>query len=271
MIATRAFLQGAAAPLAEFTASSGSLRDAPKVFSASFTQGNYFIYKVKKGDTLSRIALDFGITVQTILNANPEVKGRPLGIGQELYVLPLSGLLYEVKEGETAESIANTFSLSVAQLQEFNRGVNMNRLAPGMTLLIPGATRRPAAAFAASGELPNLDGYFARPAEGFNWGQLHKYNAVDIANVCGTPILAAAEGLVIDASIDDWSSGYGNYVLIEHPTGVRSRYAHLRKTDASIGDYLEQGEVIGEMGESGEATGCHLHFEVEGAKNPLAR
>jgi murein DD-endopeptidase MepM/ murein hydrolase activator NlpD len=109
------------------------------------------------------------------------------------------------------------------------------------------------------------------PAEGFNWGRLHDRNAVDIANTCGTEIHAAAEGLVIDATADSWNFGYGRYLIIEHPNGTKTRYAHLEKLIASIGDYVAQGEVIGAMGQTGEATGCHLHFEVDGAQNPFAR
>ncbi len=90
--------------------------------------------------------------------------------------------------------------------------------------------------------------------------------------------MAAAEGLVVpDPQIpnttDGWNDGYGNFVLIEHPFGndVRTRYAHLEKVLVSIGDYVKQGEVIGLMGETGDASGCHVHFEVYGAQNPFAK
>jgi murein DD-endopeptidase MepM/ murein hydrolase activator NlpD len=116
------------------------------------------------------------------------------------------------------------------------------------------------------------------PAYGYDWGILHHYNAVDIAASCGTPVVAAAEGLVVpDDSfgdgVDGWNGGYGSFVLIEHPfgDGVRTRYAHLGKALVSIGDYVKQGQEIGIMGDTGEATGCHVHFEVYGAQNPFAK
>jgi murein DD-endopeptidase MepM/ murein hydrolase activator NlpD len=127
-------------------------------------------------------------------------------------------------------------------------------------------------------KLPNYNRDFIMPASGYNWGVLHNYNAVDISNSCGTPVVAAADGLVVpDENIPDvpggWNDGYGNFVLIQHSFGnnVTTRYAHLESVSVQIGDYVKQGQVIGLMGETGDATGCHLHFEVIGAKNPFVK
>ncbi len=123
----------------------------------------------------------------------------------------------------------------------------------------------------APSSLRSLKGYFAQPALGWNWGILHDRNAVDIANACGTPVKAAAEGLVLEAHADGWNGGYGKYVVLEHPNGTRTRYAHLQSLSVEIGNYLKQGQALGLMGQTGEATGCHVHFEVEGARNPFAK
>ncbi len=130
-----------------------------------------------------------------------------------------------------------------------------------------------------SAALPNFDANFIMPTKGYNWGILHDHNAVDIANSCGTPVVAAAEGLVVpdpnfpNISSDDWNAGYGNFVLIEHPFGnqVDTRYTHLSTVSVHIGDYVKQGQQIGLMGKTGDATGCHVHFEVLGAHNPFAK
>lgn len=116
--------------------------------------------------------------------------------------------------------------------------------------------------------------YFIIPSAGWNWGGLHDNNAVDIANSCGTPVYAAAEGLIIENASNGWNSGYGAYIKIEHPGGAKTVYAHLGKTTVSEGKYVGQGELIGNIGNTGNThgpTGCHLHFEVRGAKNPLAK
>ena len=122
-----------------------------------------------------------------------------------------------------------------------------------------------------SPEGPDLGDYFAMPAKGFNWGKLHPHNAVDIANDCGTEIRASAEGMVNETSLGLWNGGYGNYILISHPNGTKTRYAHLSKILVSVGQYVKKGELIGRMGETGDATGCHVHFEIIGAANPFAK
>jgi murein DD-endopeptidase MepM/ murein hydrolase activator NlpD len=116
--------------------------------------------------------------------------------------------------------------------------------------------------------------YFIIPTTGWNWGQLHSYNAVDIADNCGTPIYAAAEGLVVESASKGWNNGYGQYIKIEHPNGSETLYSHFEQNVAAAGKYVFQGELIGYMGNTGNThgpTGCHLHFEVRGAKNPLAK
>ena len=118
------------------------------------------------------------------------------------------------------------------------------------------------------------DSYFIIPTTGWNWGILHSYNAVDIANNCGTPIYAAASGLIIESVAKGWNEGYGHYVKIEHLNNTETVYAHLNENIAPGGKYVTQGELIGYMGNTGNThgpTGCHLHFEVHGAKNPLAK
>jgi len=79
---------------------------------------------------------------------------------------------------------------------------------------------------------------------------------------------------VIESVVSGWNGGYGIYVLLEHPNSTRTRYAHLQKVSVSVGDYVSQGDIIGYIGNTGNThgvTGCHVHFEVIGAKNPFAK
>ena len=105
---------------------------------------------------------------------------------------------------------------------------------------------------------------------GWRWGRMHK--GIDIAAPIGTPVVAAAPGVVIKAG---WNSGgYGRLVDIKHPDGTFTRYAHNNRILVHPGQQVEQGEPISEMGSSGRSTGPHLHFEVhpagKGAVNPIA-
>lgn len=105
---------------------------------------------------------------------------------------------------------------------------------------------------------------------GMRWGRMHK--GVDIAAPIGTPVVAAAPGVVVSAG---WNSGgYGNLVEIQHPDGSVTVYAHNNRILVRRGQEVAQGEQISEMGSTGRSTGPHCHFEVHppgrGAVNPIA-
>ncbi|XGV96046.1 MAG: peptidoglycan DD-metalloendopeptidase family protein [Leptolyngbya sp. BL-A-14] len=105
---------------------------------------------------------------------------------------------------------------------------------------------------------------------GWRWGRMHK--GIDIAAPVGTPVFAAAAGVVITAG---WNSGgYGNMVEIQHPDGSVTLYAHNSRLIVREGQQVAQGQQIAEMGSTGYSTGPHSHFEVhlpgQGAVNPMA-
>lgn len=276
-------LNGSASPIAEpaqdVLETQGAMEDPGQPIGPSFDRSGLITYKVQLGDNLSRIASYFGISVQTILDANPGVKANSLKTGEELQILPTSGVVYHAASGDTLASIATAFDVPQDKITQFNQSVNFGTLEPGQPIIIPGGTDVNTNPLASTGNtLPNYDKNFIMPTTGYNWGILHHYNAVDIANSCGTPVVAAAAGIIVpDPSISDtvggWNDGYGNFVLIEHSFGndIETRYAHLEKISVQIGDYVQQGQEIGLMGETGDATGCHVHFEVIGAHNPFAK
>lgn len=105
---------------------------------------------------------------------------------------------------------------------------------------------------------------------GWRWGRMH--NGIDIANAIGTPILAAAAGVVSSAGWDE--GGYGQLIEIEHPDGSMTRYGHNNRILVRPGELVEQGQQISEMGSTGYSTGPHLHFEIhppgQEAVNPMA-
>lgn len=131
---------------------------------------------------------------------------------------------------------------------------------------------------AKSGGRSNPSGNFVVPVRNHVIGGLYAGGTVDFAAACGTPVVAAADGLVVpdENNPDDaggWNGGYGNFVYLEHSfgSGIFTRYAHLSKLLVNVGDYVKQGQTIGLVGKTGDATGCHLHFEVVGAANPFAK
>ncbi|HRH55479.1 MAG TPA: M23 family metallopeptidase, partial [Candidatus Paceibacterota bacterium] len=99
---------------------------------------------------------------------------------------------------------------------------------------------------------------------------IHGWNGVDMSAPSGTPIYAAAGGTVIVSRVGGWNGGYGNYVVIEHAGGVQTLYAHMATDSVSVGETVSRGQNIGTVGNTGQSTGYHLHFEVRGAKNPFS-
>ena len=85
------------------------------------------------------------------------------------------------------------------------------------------------------------------------------HNGIDFRGAIGSPIYAAAKGRV---SFVGWKGGYGKTVEITHSNGLMTRYAHLSRFDAKVGDRVAAGEKIAGMGSTGRSTGSHLHFEV---------
>ena len=92
---------------------------------------------------------------------------------------------------------------------------------------------------------------------GYRWGVLH--GGIDIANSIGTPILAASDGVVIDAGP---TAGYGMWVKLRHADGTVTLYGHVNTTTVNIGERVMAGDQIATMGNRGNSTGPHLHFEV---------
>lgn len=230
-------------------------------------------YKVQKGDTVSEISFKFGISLETLRWANPGLKSF-LSEDQELIILPISGVLYETREDDSLEAIASRHQISPELIKKYNPDYQKIIDSPGNKLVLPYASPVKTIASGGPSNLPVIKNYFSLPARGWNWGELHPQNAVDIADQCGSPAYSSAEGLVVEESGNGyWNQGYGNYILIEHPNGAKTKYAHTQKNLVKVGDYVAKGDKIALVGGTGNTqgkTGCHLHFEVHGAQNPFA-
>lgn len=102
--------------------------------------------------------------------------------------------------------------------------------------------------------------------DAFGWrihpitGKRQFHNGIDIAAPSGTPVKSVASGTV---ELTGWSEGYGRIVIISHGEGYQTKYGHLSRYVVSTGQKVSRGESIGYVGESGNATGPHCHFEVE--------
>lgn len=90
-------------------------------------------------------------------------------------------------------------------------------------------------------------------------GQRAMHEGIDFNAETGTPVVAAADGVVLSAG---WQSDFGNMIEVEHGDGLTTRYAHLSRLNVKAGSLVKRGERIGAVGSTGRSTGSHLHFEV---------
>ena len=237
----------------------GSLGAEPKTIRKEVIE-----YTVEPGNSLWGIAHKFDISLDTICWANDLTKNSIIKQGQKLVILPVSGVLHFVKSGDTLSELAEKYKVKAEEIAEFN-DISAQKIFIGDILIIQGGKKSSSPYIAI---VPLADAYFVFPCIGKITQGLHWHNAIDVANKCGTPIYAAAGGSVQKA-------GYikigGNRVRIIHPNGVVTYYGHLSKILVSPGQNISQGQLIGYMGRTGRATGCHIHFGVTGASNPLAK
>ncbi len=257
----------------------GSIADISSDDGTVPVSGRVSLYVVREGDNLFSIAKLFGVSVNTILWANDVEAANMIKVGQVLVILPVTGVRYTVKAGDTLSSIAKKFKGSEEEISQFN-GLTNGKLTVGQDIIIPDgeAPYSPPAVqtqrFVSGASSPDYSGYYLRPIEGGGRSRgLHGYNAVDLVipggSSCGVPIMAAATGDVMIARSSGWNGGYGRYIVISHLNGTQTLYAHASEIIVTPGWHVVRGQVIGYVGTTGKSTGCHVHFEVRGAKQPF--
>ena len=237
-------------------------------------------YIVQPGDTLSLVAKRFNLSeLNTLLWAN-NLESSKILVGQKLIILPVDGVIHHVKTDETVNEIAKIYKGKIEEVIAFNELSPEGNIYIGDILIVPGGKMPSKPSIIV--QVPIGNSYFIIPTEGKISQGLHWYNAIDIANKCGTPIYAAASGTVLKVKMTSsrarWAySGFGNHLTILHPNGVVTYYGHILYLSNSVspGDEVYQGQKIASMGGqpgtpgAGRSTGCHLHFGVSHAKNPL--
>jgi LysM repeat protein len=240
-------------------------KQVPKVPESS-------IYIVKEGDTLGTIAEQYNIDVDTLQGANLKL-GTNIYPGDQLVILPQKGLVYTADVGDTLWQIAHIYSVDIAVIMAANGKSNEN-LSIGEKIFIPGGKKTKEQERSLRTETPASrasSNRFIWPTQGEvtsgfgrRWGANH--DGLDLANDIGTPIRAARSGRVTYAG---WAKGYGRLVIIAHDQEYITLYGHLSKFIVDNGDYVTTGQNIAYMGNTGNSTGPHLHFEVRKNGTPI--
>jgi murein DD-endopeptidase MepM/ murein hydrolase activator NlpD len=256
-------------------------------------------YTVERGDTLFGLADLYGLKPESILWFNYDVlQDNPSEIapGLVLNIPPVDGMLVTYRAGESLNAIAENASYSTTvtaqdiinwpgnNLDPYETDPDNPNIPDGFQLIIPNGsrllrdwgppaiTRDNAATAAYYG--PGACGAIYEGAVGngtFRWPSVATYlsgydytppthNGIDIAGAEGNAVYATDGGVVVYAG---WSNyGYGNLVVIDHGSGWQSAYAHLNSYAVGCGQSVSQGMVIGGVGNTGNSSGAHLHFEL---------
>jgi len=235
-------------------------------------------YKVKVGDTLVGIATKFGVSMMSVWWANDLKSKTDLHVGETLRIPPVTGLIVKVATTDTLDALAARYGVNSTDILATN-GLDDPNLVVGQVLVIPGAKGKPIptpkppskpAATRTSGggsvRPPTTyhGGSFLWPVVGggnyisqyFHYG----HYGLDIAADYGSKVRAAGAGTVIFAG---WKGNGGGYqVWVAHGSGLYTTYNHMSAVSVGRGQHVARGQQVGRVGQSGNATGPHLHFEV---------
>jgi len=245
-------------------------------------------YEVKSGDILTSVANKFNISVESIKWANDLSDVDRIKPGQNLKILPVSGVAHTVASGDTLDGVAKKYSAQSQAILDFpfNDVPDDFKLKVGQVLIIPEGVPPKAVApkakqaprFIAQGPSTTFTapggGNFVWPTYGAGISQYFSWYhpGIDIPNKSLPAIIASDGGVVTVAGWPD-NFGYGNRVVLDHGNGYQTLYAHLSNIYVTVGQKVSRGQTIGQMGSTGRSTGPHLHFEIRYkgiAVNPLA-
>lgn len=250
----------------------------------------FFRYDIQDGDTVIGIALRFNIDVNYIVwnNIDTLPNADLLRPGQQLRIPSVEGIIHDVLLGETLIEIADIYDADVDEIVAFpaNDLANPDELREGSTILVPGGRvvarlRQPRPtptpqALSSVRPPPTPEPTETTSTFGFVWpasgritswfGPTHPLG-IDVAMPNGTAVRAAAAGQVTFVGGHACCS-YGYYVVIKHDETFTSRYAHFSRFNVTLGEWVEQGEVIGWSGTTGASTGPHLHLEIRRKGEP---
>lgn len=232
-------------------------------------------YTVQPGDTLSTVAKKFGISTSTVKWQN-NLKSDNIGVGDNLEILPVTGIAHKVVHGDTVYTIAKKYNSNAQAIVDFpfNDFANPQTfsLIDGTVLIVPDGVP-PAVAprivrqqYIATGPVSVTAGGFTWPVHGtINQGYAWYHRGTDLGADVGTPVAAASSGRVAEVYTSGYNGGYGTHVIISGDNGYSTLYAHMSGVNVSVGQAVVAGKtIVGWVGMTGRTTGPHLHFEVRG-------
>lgn len=258
-----------------YAAATGGIAELAPVPPPGFSS-----YTLRSGETLSDVSGRFGLSLDALVGANPDISSLDqLPAGLELLIPPSEGLVITLLEHENLLDIVSEYGLDPIVVVRANDFDSPADIRPGKLIFLPGV--EPTRALERLARIREEENRYIWPVHGritshfgrrnLGMGTSSFHSAIDIAAPSGAAVVASRSGTVVAAG---WSNrGYGNLVKLRHPGGAETWYAHNSAVYVSVGDRVKQGETIAAIGSTGLSTGPHLHFELheEGrALDPLS-
>ena len=224
----------------------------------------YTQHIIKKNDTISGLAVSYGLNQGTLLSINKITNARTLQLEQRIRIPNQDGIIYTVQKGDTLSGIASRYDVDVYATKVVNE-LFSDTLHAGTSLFLPGAKLNIEEMQEINGEL------FIRPVSGrltsrygsrldpFGNRRTSFHTGIDIGAPTGTPVRAAMAGTVIATG---YNNTYGYHIIIRHHSGYQTLYGHLSVIRTKKDEQVDAGTRIGDVGSTGMSTGPHLHFTV---------
>ncbi len=218
---------------------------------------------VRTGETLWSISRRFGVHPSTLVHVNDLANPNLLFPGQIVLVPPVNEDMHLAGPGESLWQMAASLNSSVDSLTDLDGIDSRYRLHMGEVLAVPVSQPSPTPAGPdLSWPLPLRGKLTSR--FGPRWGGFH--TGVDIATPSGTRVVASMPGTV---SLAGWQGNYGLTVIVDHPGGYQTLYAHLSQVLVSRGQLVGREDILGRVGSTGQSTGPHLHLELRLRGHPI--
>ncbi len=235
------------------------------LYSLPSNAEDFFYYQIEKGDTLSLIANNFKVDINNIIKNNNITNPNLILVGQKIKI-PLKVNTYTVQKGDSLWEIAKTHDIELKELIKINNINSPGKIYIGQKLTIPNNEERTRYKLASRSQRNS----FIWPVNGkisseYGWrlhpirNQREFHTGLDIAAPYGTPVHAAKDGTVVYSG---WADGYGMLVIIKHQDNSLTYYGHNISLLVREGVKVRQGKIIALVGDTGVATGPHLHFEI---------
>jgi murein DD-endopeptidase MepM/ murein hydrolase activator NlpD len=228
-------------------------------------------YRVQPGDNISKLAEKFSLSQGSIISINQLKEAWNLRSGIILKIPNMDGIAYTIQKGDTISKIAEKNKVPQNAILDANDIIS-ETIQAGEVIFLPGG-KMDTIELNRAIKRPVIDKPMIYPVNnrkitsGFGWredpvrpvaGHMTFHRAVDLAGKIGDPVKAAMKGTVLHV---DNNRNLGNFIILKHGE-YQTLYAHLSSVLVNKGEGVNQGQLIGRVGETGYTTGPHLHFEA---------